>query len=347
MGARKSFQEYCVSVEGILLDALKVIDRDAEGFAVVLDENGAVYGTLTDGDIRRALLSGNSLQSPLKPYACADFNFVAPEESRAQVLDLMQARRLRQIPILDGSRNLVGIHFFSHLLGHIDRPNWAVIMAGGKGTRLGKLTSDTPKPMLKVAGKPILERLVLHLISYGIKRIFLSVNHLSHVIEDYFADGSKWGCSIGYLREEKPLRSGGALSLLPEKPQDPLVLMNGDLLIDADIAQMLAFHESQDFFAPMGVYYYSHEIPFGCIETREGEMLGIEEKPVLVKTINGGVYVLSPDAVSTVPESMFFPITQLFEDALQHDQRCGAYHLDGDWIDIGVPEQLKKARGQA
>jgi NDP-sugar pyrophosphorylase family protein len=218
-------------------------------------------------------------------------------------------------------------------------------MAGGKGTRLGKLTAGTPKPMLKVAGKPILERLVLHLVSYGIREIFLSVNYLSHVIEDYFGDGSKWGCRIHYLHEDEPLGSGGALSLLPEMPEHPLILLNGDLLFEANISQMLHFHEAGDYHATMGVHYYSHEVPFGCVETVDHRITQLEEKPLLAKTINGGVYVFSPAALKAVPAATFFPVTRIFEEALESDQPCGAYPLDGDWIDVGMPEQLNDARG--
>lgn len=337
---------YCIAPEASILDALKKISRAGIAMVVVC-EGKKVLGTLTDGDIRRALIGGADLSSPISNYYTRQFISVDPDVLRADVLDLMKARVIEQIPIIDSKGELKGIHTMHSLLGHSSKPNWAVIMAGGKGTRLGKLTVDTPKPMLKVAGKPILERLVLHLISYGIKRIFISVNHLSHVIEEYFEDGTKWGCSIEYLREEAPLGSGGALSLLPEIPEHPVVLMNGDLLIEADISQMLSFHELNRFYATMGVHYYSHEIPFGCIETDQNRITEIDEKPVLTKKINSGVYVLSPEAVQEIPKNTMFPITQLFEEALLNGVSCGAYPLDGDWIDIGMPAQLEQARGRA
>jgi NDP-sugar pyrophosphorylase family protein len=200
--------------------------------------------------------------------------------------------------------------------------------------------------MLKVAGKPILERLVLHLVSYGIRNIYIAVNHLAASIEDHFEDGARWGCKIRYIREEKPLGSGGALSMLPEIPEHPLILINGDLLIEADLAHMLDFHETRGFYATMGIHYYSHEVPFGCIETDQAKITAIEEKPIVNKVINGGVYVLSPESIQSIPKNTFFPITQLFEDALQCKRPCGAYPLDGDWIDVGMPDQLKQARGQ-
>lgn len=336
--------KYCIAPGTSILDVLKKINAAGISMVVVCEGKKAL-GTLTDGDIRRALIGGADLSSPISTYYTRQFISVDPDALRADVLDLMRARVIEQIPIIDCKGELKGIHTMHSILGHSAKPNWAVIMAGGKGTRLGKLTESIPKPMLKVAGKPILERLVLHLISYGIRRIFISVNHLSHVIEEYFEDGSKWGCSIEYLREEEPLGSGGALSLLPGIPEHPVVLMNGDLLIEADISQMLSFHEAHDFYATMGVHYYSHEIPFGCIGIDQNRIVGLEEKPVLTKTINGGVYVLSPDAVQSVPGNSFFPATCIFEEALSKNLPCGAYPLDGDWADVGLPEQLKKARG--
>jgi dTDP-glucose pyrophosphorylase len=335
-------EAYCISSEGTLFDALRVIDRDAEGFAVALDECGKVYGTLTDGDIRRALLSGETLQSSLKSHACTDFSFVGPEESRAHVLDLMQARRLRQIPIVDRSRQLLGIHFLSHILGHFDRPNWAVIMAGGMGTRLYPITKEIPKPMVKVAGRPILERLVLHLVSHGIRRIFLSVNHLSHVIEDYFQDGKRFGCMIEYLHEDEPLGTAGSLALLPEPLEFPVLVLNGDLVMNADIGAMIDFHERGDYFATMGLKPYLHEIPYGCVEVEGDRICSIEEKPAIQRMVNAGIYVLSSQAVEQVPKE-FYPITQLFEEGVQNDNSLGAFTIEEEWIDVGQHAQLRKA----
>ena len=327
-----------------LLEALNKINDSAISVAVVCEQE-VVRGVLTDGDLRRAIIDGTELSASIESYYSRDFVSVAPETSRADVLELMQARFIEQIPIIDECGKLAGIHTMHTILGGRIKPNWAVIMAGGKGTRLGKLTATTPKPMLKVAGKPILERLVLHLVSYGIRDIFLSVNYLSHVIEDHFGDGSKWGCRIQYLHEDAPLGSGGALSLLPEVPEHPVLLLNGDLLFEGNISQMLRFHDNGAYYATMGVHYYSHEVPFGCVETEAGRITQLEEKPLLSKTINGGVYVFSPAALKAVPAATFFPVTRIFEQALEADKPCGAYPLDGDWIDVGMPEQLDNARG--
>ncbi len=344
MNNMMKLESYCISREGILKDALEVIDRDAEGFAVVLDKDNKVCGTLTDGDIRRALLAGDTLQSPLKEYTCTDFSFVDPEDERAYVLDLMQARRIRQIPVLDGCRNLVGIHFLSRLIGHSERPNWAVVMAGGRGTRLHPITKHMPKPMVKVAGRPILERLILHLVGFGIRRIFLSINYMGDVIEDYFGDGERFGCTIEYLKENDPLGTGGALALLPEKSENPLLVMNGDLVLQANLEQMLNFHNQGGFHATIGTHKYTHQVPYGCIKVDGDRVRSLEEKPIVSHLVNAGIYVLSPEAVATIPEE-YFPLTTLFEEAVEKDLPCGSFLIKDDWADVGQVADLKKAQG--
>jgi dTDP-glucose pyrophosphorylase len=339
-------QAYCITSDISLLEALKKLDASSFGICLVVDDNNRLTGMLTDGDVRRALIKGYSLSSSINNHINRNFYAVLPSANRAEVLDIMQARTFSHVPIIDVSGKLVGLHLLHSLLSHQPKENWAVIMAGGKGTRLGKLTSTMPKPMLKVAGRPILERIVLHLIGHGINNIFIAINHLSHIIEEYFNDGRQLGCNIKYLREDEPLGSGGALSLLPAPAKFPVILMNGDLIVEADISNMLHFHKNNTYFATMGIHYYNHEVPFGCVEIDNNRIVALEEKPLITKIVNAGVYVLSPEAVNSIPRNTFFPITTIFENALAEKRPCGVYHLDGDWIDIGQPDQLQKARGQ-
>jgi NDP-sugar pyrophosphorylase family protein len=253
-----------------------------------------------------------------------------------------------QVPIIDIKGKLQGIHTYHALLGYKKRPNWAVIMAGGKGTRLGTLTESIPKPMMKVAGKPILERIVLHLVGFGIENIFISINHLAHIIENYFGNGKEFGCKIQYPREEYPMGSGGALSLLPNISECPLILMNGDIVSDFDVASMLDFHEKGKYFATMAVSDYYHKIPYGCVTINSSnQLVMIQEKPIIEQKINTGIYVLSPAAVKSIPSNTFFPITNLFDNALVRHYSCGIYNVVSEWIDIGTPEDLQRARGAA
>lgn len=341
----KELQKFCTIESAKILDAIRAIDQSDEGFTIVVNPEGKVQGMLTDGDIRRALLAGAKLDQPVAPYIHKSFFSVGDSATRTEVLDLMQARKIRHVPVIDEASNLLGIHFLSAMIGAKALPNWAVLMAGGKGTRLHPLTEHLPKPMIKVAGRPILERLVLHLVGHGVTRIFLSVNYLGQVIEDHFGDGARFGCAIEYLREPEPLGTGGALSLLPEKPAAPLLVMNGDLVIESNIEHLLNFHNKGNYYATMAAKPYQYEVPYGCVDVADNRIISLKEKPISSFLVNAGVYVLSPEAVAAVP-SQFFPITQLFEQAIELNRPCGCYKIEGDWADVGQVKDLKKARGQ-
>jgi len=337
--------KFLVKPESTLLDCLKVIDNAGTGIALAVDNRKKLIGTVSDGDIRRALIKGIPLSETVKSLINQSYFSVSPESPRIEVLDIMQARKFEQVPIIDDDGIVVGMHLLREILGESkDLPNIAVIMAGGKGTRLHPITNNIPKPMVKVAGRPILERIVLHLISHGITQIYISVNYLSKIIEDHFKDGSHLGCNIKYLKEDNFLGSGGSLSLLPEVKKHPILVMNGDLITDIDFNQLINAHVSEKYFATICAYSYLHKIPFGCIEQYNGELLNLEEKPLLEKNINAGIYVLSPKAVKTIPKDTFFPITEIFEYGLKHKQKCGVFMLENEWNDVGTVEELKSAR---
>lgn len=327
--------------------ALASLDESTLGIVLVEDPSGRVVGTVTDGDIRRALLRGATIDSPIDDYVQRKFQAVGPTTSRAEVLDLMQSRWLSQIPILDAEGRLIGLHTLHEILGAAPRPNWAVVMAGGRGERLRPLTDVVPKPMLRVAGRPILERIVLHLVGFGIPRIFLSVNYKADVIEKHFGDGTAFGCSIEYLREEMPLGTGGALSLLPVTPGHPLLVLNGDLLTQFDVGSLLTFHGAGSYRATMGIHEYAHTVPFGVVEVDGGRVVQQREKPSAVWQANAGIYVLEPDLIARVPASTYFPLPALIEDCLERGEPVGAFHVEEDWIDVGRQPELQRARGRS
>jgi dTDP-glucose pyrophosphorylase/predicted transcriptional regulator len=347
--ATRNLDELLVRPKDSLLTAMRVIDRSRTKLAFVADHRGRIIGTLGDGDIRRAILRGARIDRAGSVGAAMHkpFKSVAPSVSRAEVLDLMRAWRIGQLPVLDTAGRMVGVHLLEELLGARERPNRAVIMAGGKGTRLRPLTENVPKPMLKVAGRPILERLVLHLVGYGIRNIFLSINYLGEMIEEHFGDGSAFGCKIRYLRETKPLGTGGALSLLPGRSDHPILVMNGDLVTQLRVDELLDFHERGSFTATMCVRPHQYEVPFGVATVEGNRLRGLREKPTEQLLANVGIYVLSRAAVSMIPKRKEYPITELFETCLEKRLAVGAYALDGDWIDVGRPDQLRNARGES
>jgi NDP-sugar pyrophosphorylase family protein len=307
--------------------------------------DGRLAGVVTDGDIRRALLGGRSLDEPVAPILTRSYLAVAPGDERAAVLELMRARRISAIPVVDSTGRPIGLHLLHEFLDRVSRTNWAVVMAGGQGTRLRPLTDSTPKPMLRVAGRPILERIVLHLVGIGITRIFVSVNYLGDVIESHFGDGSAFGARIDYLREERPLGTAGALGLLPEPPTEPLLLLNGDLVTSADLGGLLAFHVAGGFDATIGFRRYLHTIPFGSVERERDTVVGLVEKPTIEREVNTGMYALDPAVVALVERNEPVSMPDLIATALEAGRPVGAFEIEDDWVDVGQREQLVRARG--
>jgi NDP-sugar pyrophosphorylase family protein len=301
---------------------------------------------ITDGDVRRALLQGASLADDVVSHMGRAFTSVGPRASRADVLDLMQARRILEVPVLDDDGRLVGLHLMHDVLARKKRASWAVIMAGGRGTRLAPLTDDVPKPMLRVAGRPILERIVLHLAGAGMARVFLAINYLGHMVEQHFGNGEKFGCRIDYLRETRPLGTAGALSLFPERPTAPFVVMNGDLVTQVDIGDMVDQHMESGATVTVGARRYSLTVPFGCLDVVGQKIVGLEEKPTLTRLINAGIYVLNPDVLASVPRDQPVTMPELVGRLLSDGLEVRAHEIVDDWIDVGQKEQLREARGE-
>jgi dTDP-glucose pyrophosphorylase len=330
---------------GTIREAMTALDRGAGRIALAVAVDGRLTGVVTDGDVRRALLGGGSLDDPVGPILTRSYLAVAPGDDRADVLELMRARRVSAIPVVDDAGCPVGLHLLHEFLERVSRTNWAIVMAGGQGARLRPLTDTVPKPMLRVAGRPILERIVLHLVGMGIGRIFISVNYLGDVIEEHFGDGSAFGTRIEYIREDRPLGTAGALGLLPTPPTEPLLLLNGDLVTSADLGELLAFHDAGRFDATIGFRRYLHTIPFGSIDRDGDQVVGLEEKPTVEREVNTGMYALSPAVVALVRPGEPTSMPDLIATALDAGRRVGAFEIEDDWVDVGQREQLVRARG--
>jgi len=331
-------------MDASILDALRCIDRGAGGIAVLVDANRRFQGLVTDGDVRRGLIAGAKLQDPVRPLAGKNPYVVGPEMSRQEVIEIMRVRSFLSVPVLGPDQRLVGIHFLKEFVMPELRPDWAVILAGGFGTRLGKLTKETPKPMLLVAGQPILERIVHQIVGSGIRTIFIAVHYLKEQIIDYFGDGSEFGCEIHYLYEEEPLGTAGCLSLLPPVEGKNVLLMNGDIVTDMNPAALIDHHNSKGNIATVASREYSVQVPFGCLEQSEAGMIArIVEKPVISHEINAGIYCLSPGVIKRISPT-FTLITDVITALLDADEQVGSFSLDSAWIDVGRPEDLNQAR---
>jgi len=338
-------EKFTVTDQATIRRAMEVIQANAREIVLVRDSVDRILGLVTDGDIRRGLLSGLTLDSQITLVMTREFFSVGPSTDRAAVLDTMKARTFQHVPVMDGERHLLAIHFLRDLIGATPKSNIAIIMAGGKGTRLRPITEKLPKPMIDVAGRPMIERTVLHLVGHGIRTIFISVNFMADVIERHFGDGSAFGCRINYLRETTPLGTGGALSLLPWRPAEPFLVLNGDLVTSVDVSAMLDTHVQGQHAATLGVGPYQVQIPFGTVTERNGVLVALEEKPTINMLINRGVYVLDPTALDHVPKDCEFPITSLFDALVAAKKSVGVFFFDDNWLDVAKPEDLHRARG--
>ena len=310
---------------------------------MIINKDEKLEGTISDGDIRRALLRGLDLNSPITSAICRSTLVVPPELNRELVMQLMLANKIQQVPIVDADRNIVGLHLWDEISAPVMRSNLMVIMAGGKGTRLYPHTENCPKPLVPVAGKPILEHIIQRAKHDGFTRFIIAINHLGHMIEAHFGDGKRLGVHIDYLREKFPLGTAGALGLLSPLPVSSIVVTNGDVLTDIRYSELLDFHIFQDASATMAVRLYDWQHPFGVVQTRGIDIVGFEEKPISRTYINAGVYALKPAALSFLDANVHCDMPTLFERLKVKSKRMVAYPMHEPWLDVGRPDDLRRA----
>jgi dTDP-glucose pyrophosphorylase len=324
--------------------AIHNLNESKAQIGLVVSEDGILLGTITDGDIRRGLLRGIDLNSSIENIFHRDAFVVAPEMGRDLVLNLMQANKIRQLPVVDGDRRVVGLHLWEEFATHTKRPNTIVIMAGGFGTRLRPHTENCPKPLLPVGGKPILEHIIERAKSEGFSHFVLAINYLGHMIEDYFGNGDRWQVRIDYLREDIPLGTAGALSLLHPWPQMPFAVSNGDLLTDIRFGEILDFHTHLGATATMAVRLHEWQHPFGVVKTKGVDIVLLEEKPVNRTLVNTGIYVLDPSVLNFLAPDVPVDMPVLFSQLQKLGNRTVAYAIHEPWLDVGRPEDLDRAR---
>lgn len=339
----KNWQKTLIRPEMTLRDALLAIDEATSQIAIVVDGQGRLIGTLTDGDARRGLLRGLTLNDSISEVMHLNPICMRVSESRHSVIGLMREKGLHQIPIVDADGVVVGLQVVDDFLVTSSRENWVIIMAGGLGTRLKDLTKNTPKPMLPVGSKPLLETIVLDYASQGFRKFYLAVNYKAEQIEAHFGDGSKFGVEIRYLHERERMGTAGGLSLLPESPDAPFIVTNADLLTNQDFGDLVQLHTETGADATMAVRSYEMQVPFGVVHEDNGCIQAIVEKPVHRFTVSAGIYVLSPQVLSLIPTNCFFDMPSLFEEMFRVGMKARCHSIDGYWLDIGRLEDYKQA----
>lgn len=332
-----------ISPTTTLRDVIAALDKSALQISLVVDENHRLLGTITDGDIRRALLRGQHLEASVTSAMSTNPMVVSVGIKRQMVLDLMRVNRIRQLPVVNDQKQVVGLHVWDEINSPTAHENTFVIMAGGLGKRMRPFTENCPKPMLEVAGKPILEHIVERAITDGFSKFIISLFYLPEVIINYFGDGSKWNCNISYIRETLPLGTAGALSLLIPKPDKPLVVTNGDVLTDVSFSDMLEFHQVNTATATMAVRQHEMQNPFGVVHTEGINIIGFVEKPIQRCHVNAGVYVLNADALDLLKKNEICDMPTLFERLNTAGRSTIAYPMHEVWLDVGRPEDLVEA----
>lgn len=328
----------------VLRQALTVINQFDCGLGVVVDDGGRVIATVSDGDIRRGLLAGSTLDSPVSEVMHRDPITVSINQSEVLVLEALEKGGVSAVVMVDDLGRLMSVRHLRDYNHMTQGFGAAVIMAGGEGRRLRPLTETIPKPLVDVGGKPVIEHTVERLAAAGIAKVHVSVNYLADKIQAHLGDGSCWGTDVSYISEPAKLGTAGALSLLPEGTSGPLLVINGDVLTSIDFRQMLEYHVSAGAVLTVGVVEYHIKIPYGVVSMQGGRVSELLEKPEQRVPINAGVYVVESTLLSRIPGNTFYNMTDLINDCLASDDKVVPYLIHERWIDIGSPQDLERAR---
>ena len=324
-------------------DALNIINLGAVRIALVVDADGKLLGTLSDGDIRRGLLRKVKLNDTIKDAFSKNPATANIIDTRERLLQLCLKNGIGQLPIVDNSHRVVDLFLVDSEFYKKNYENQVVLMVGGLGMRLRPLTDNTPKPMLHVGGRPILQTIVKGFVDSGFTNITMCLGYKSNVIQNYFEDGSDFGANIDYIVEEKRMGTAGALSLLKKEISKPFFVMNGDLLASINYKDMLDFHEESNSKATMCIREYDFKVPYGVVSVNNEEITSIKEKPIHSFFVNAGVYLLGPECIDLIPSNKFYDMPSLFEKMILNKRKITSFPLKEYWLDIGRMDDYHQA----
>lgn len=342
----KPWKDVLIAPGTSIMKAIEIIDTSSLQIALVVDEAGRLLGTVTDGDVRRALLRGISLEQPVKEIMYRSPTVASNQESREMIIARMKSKQLRQIPLVDNEGRVIGLDVWDELIASQKHNNIVVLMAGGLGSRLGDLTKDCPKPLLRVGDKPVLETILENCTEYGFNKYYISVNYKADMVKAHFGDGSQWGVSIRYIDESKRLGTAGALALLPEKPDLPLLVMNSDVLTKINLKHLMDFHYQHKANATMCVRKYDFQVPYGVVKIDKNRLNGIEEKPIHRFFVSAGINVLNPEVLDFLPKNEYFDMPSLFEKMIEQKMEASVFPIHEYWLDIGKIDDYERAIGE-
>lgn len=339
---KKTINELFVYKEYSIRKVIEIIDSGARGIALLVDEYGKLVGTITDGDIRRSILKGISLEGSVENVVHYNPISVNQSMTREEIKDIFIKKAVKVMPVVDDNSRVVDLISINDILIPEGKENFVVIMAGGLGTRLKDLTKEVPKPMLKVGHDPILQHIIANFKQYGYNKILISVNYKSEIIENYFQDGLAYGVKIDYIRENKRLGTAGGIKLAEDYIDKPFFVINGDIFTNLNVDNMMKFHIENKFDITVGTRKHSFQIPYGVIETENNYIKHVKEKPKIKYLINAGVYCLNPNLIDFIPDNEYFEITDLIDICIKNGGKVGSYEITDYWMDIGRMEDYNK-----
>jgi dTDP-glucose pyrophosphorylase len=347
---RKDIKQLFISPSSKIQDAIRCIDQNVCGIALSVDDENHLLGTITDGDIRRAILAGVNLLSPVTDIFARKSTSPYPKPITAAqgtestiLIDLMRKRAIRQVPLLNDNDQVVDLVLMEDLIPGDDLPLQAVIMAGGFGTRLRPLTEDIPKPLLPVGDQPLMELIVSQLRNAGIRRIHVTTHYMADRVKEYFGSGNALGVEIQYVNEKNPLGTAGALGLI-SPPSEPLLVINGDILTKLDFRAMLKYHQKHKAELTVAVRQYGFQVPYGVIECEGSRVLHLQEKPTYNFFVNAGIYLVQPGALENIPQGRHFDMTDLIQALVKLDRTIVAFPIVEYWLDIGQTTDYEQAQ---
>ncbi len=338
-----TIEPYLIRYNQNLLEALEKLNCLSDQLTLmVINEQQQLVGTLTDGDIRRGLLNGKSIYQKVEDFMFKRFRYVRKNQIDIKEIKHYRELSIKLLPLLNDNNQIVELIDLTKIKNYL--PVDAVIMAGGKGERLRPLTDNTPKPMLPLGNKPILEHNIDWLKKYGIKNFFISVNYLAEKITNYFGNGSEKNINIEYIKESFPMGTAGSISLIPSFHNDTLLIMNSDLFTNIDLEEMYLIYEKEKANMVIATIPYNVNVPFAILELDNSRVTSVIEKPIYTYYANAGIYLIKKEMIKYIPSSGKFDMTDLIKIVLQQKGKVIKFPVLGYWIDIGRHEDYQKAQ---
>lgn len=338
-----NWKNLLIGPDASIEDAIQTIDQGGARIALVVDADGKLLGTVTDGDVRRAIIGHKSLTENIRGVMNSSPRTATRSLDRQKIVALMNQHHVLQIPVVDADRRVVGIEMLDAAMSEQRHDNWVLLLAGGFGTRLRPLTDTCPKPMLAVGGKPILQSIIESFISLGFHRFYVSVHYMPEIIKNHFGSGENWNVTIRYIDEEKPLGTAGSLSLMDDVGDLPVIVMNGDLLSRVNYLDLLKFHKEHDAAATVCSREFSYQVPFGVVKFEGYDVREIVEKPVQKCFVSAGIYVVEPDVIAGMQRGRHLDMPDLLQDLINRKRGVCTFPIHEYWLDIGRFSDYERA----